>query len=102
MSDPHRGSRPHALTGRVAIVTGGAQGLGRAVVERFLAENAKVGLIDVDAERGAATAAELGDDVLFAHADVGREDEVAAAVAATAKRFGGVDVLVNNAGVNAY
>jgi NAD(P)-dependent dehydrogenase (short-subunit alcohol dehydrogenase family) len=92
------------LRDRTVLVTGGAQGIGRSTVERFLAEGANVAFLDVDAARsqelvGAAAAPER---LLFAECDLRVEAEVAAAVAATTSRFGGLDCLVNNAGVNAY
>jgi NAD(P)-dependent dehydrogenase (short-subunit alcohol dehydrogenase family) len=91
------------LAGRAAIVTGGAHGIGRAVVERFLAEGARVLFLDIDADGGRGVVDELGGGRLqFVRADVAVEADVAAAVARAVERFGGVDVLVNDAGVNAY
>ncbi len=93
-----------SLEGRTAIVTGGAQGIGRASVSRFLSEGANVAFFDIDETEGqrAATAADAGDRVLFVHCDLRSEAAVAAAVSRVTERFGGIDVLVNNAGVNAY
>jgi NAD(P)-dependent dehydrogenase (short-subunit alcohol dehydrogenase family) len=87
------------LAGKVAIVTGGAAGIGRAMVERFAAENARVVIADIDAEAGAALAAELGDVALFRPTDVTDADQVQALVDATVDRFGGLQVIVNNAGI---
>lgn len=87
------------LRGKVAIVTGGAAGLGQAMVRRFLDEGARVVIADVAREKGAALAAELGADALFAETDVARTEQVAALVATTVERFGGLHVMVNNAGV---
>jgi 3(or 17)beta-hydroxysteroid dehydrogenase len=87
------------LEGKVAIVTGGAKGLGAAVVRLFVAEGARVVISDVDAESGGALAAELGAAVAFEHHDVTVEAEWERVVAATLARFGGFDVLVNNAGI---
>jgi len=87
------------LEGRTAVITGGAQGLGRAIAERFVDEGARVILGDVDLAAAEATAAELGSEVARAvRCDVTSEVEVEALVAA-AGDFGGVDVMVNNAGV---
>ncbi|PYQ47641.1 MAG: short-chain dehydrogenase [Acidobacteria bacterium] len=93
------------LAGKVAVVTGGAQGIGRAIVGKLAEEGARVSFLDRDEAAGAATARELGGgpaSVTFTRADVTREDEVAAALAQVVRRHGGLDVLVNNAGVNAY
>lgn len=88
------------LSGKVAIVTGAAKGIGRATAARFLAEGAEVVLADRDAAALARTAAGLGppEAVLARPCDVARSAEVEALVAAALARFGRVDVLVNNAG----
>ncbi len=94
---------PGRLDGVVTLVTGGAQGIGRAVAERALAEGARVGLVDLDSDRGAETARGLGPEVAFERADITVEADVARAVAALAEALGGpVRALVNNAGRNAY
>jgi len=92
------------LADKIAVVTGGAQGIGRAIVEKLAQEGARVSVLDRDQAAGAATARELGGagSVTFTRADVTREGEVAAALAQVVRRHGGLDVLVNNAGVNAY
>ncbi len=93
------------LAGKIAVVTGGAQGIGRAIVEKLAEEGARVSLLDRDHAAGAATARELGggaSSVIFTQADVTREDDVEAALAQVVRRHGGLDVLVNNAGINAY
>jgi NAD(P)-dependent dehydrogenase (short-subunit alcohol dehydrogenase family) len=89
------------LNGRVAIVTGGAQGLGRAMAEGLLEAGAAVVLYDLDAERGAATAVELAalGPTRFVAGTVTDPDAVTACVQATQEAFGGVDVLINNAGL---
>jgi 3-hydroxybutyrate dehydrogenase len=85
------------LKGKVAIVTGAASGIGRAIAERYLQEGAKVAIADV---RGAAEAAQaLGPDALGVAMDVTDEKQVDDGVAQVVDRFGGVDVLVSNAGV---
>jgi NAD(P)-dependent dehydrogenase (short-subunit alcohol dehydrogenase family) len=87
------------LAGKVAVVTGGAAGLGRAMVERFAAEGAKVVIADVDAAAGEALASALGDATAFQSTDVSDADQVQALVDTTVERFGGLHVMVNNAGV---
>jgi NAD(P)-dependent dehydrogenase (short-subunit alcohol dehydrogenase family) len=92
------------LAGRVAFVTGGAQGIGRAIVERFLEEGAFVALVDIDrrAATEALAAIDAGDRLISLTCDVTSEAEVRDAVEATIEQFGGLDVLVNNAGMNWY
>lgn len=87
------------LEGKVAIVTGGAAGIGRAMVERFLAEGAKVVIADIDHDEGEALAERLGRDVLFARADVSVSSQVESLVSTAVEHFGGLHVMVNNAGV---
>jgi len=85
------------LSGKVAIVTGAASGLGRAIAERYLAEGARVCIADV---RGAAEAARaLGANALGVQMDVTDEKQVDDGVARCVSSFGGVDILVSNAGV---
>jgi NAD(P)-dependent dehydrogenase (short-subunit alcohol dehydrogenase family) len=93
------------LNGHVAVVTGGAQGIGRAVVERLRADGASVVFLDVDAARGeelASTFDRENSRVEFRNCDIADESQVAAAFQATLERHGRVDVLVNNAGINAH
>jgi NAD(P)-dependent dehydrogenase (short-subunit alcohol dehydrogenase family) len=93
------------LDGRIAFVTGGARGIGRAIAGKFAAEGATVTFADLDEAAGRETAAELaaaGLPVSFSHADVTVEAEVQRAIDGVATRHGTIDVLVNNAGVNAY
>lgn len=89
------------IEGKVAIVTGGARGIGQAVARRFLRDGAKVVLADVDEKAGAALEKELQDagEVRFVHADIGERLDVHNMVAASLDAFGQIDVLVNNAGV---
>ncbi|GEL96228.1 glucose 1-dehydrogenase [Cellulomonas composti] len=87
------------LEGKVAIVTGGARGMGEADTRRLVAEGARVVVGDVLDEPGAAVAAELGDHAVYTHLDVTDEASWAAAVDLAHERFGPVDVLVNNAGI---
>jgi 3alpha(or 20beta)-hydroxysteroid dehydrogenase len=86
------------LTGRVALVTGGAQGLGEGMARALAAAGARVMIADVN-EAGAETAASLGDGHGFVRLDVTEEAGWEAAVQASVDQLGGLDVLVNNAGV---
>ena len=85
------------LSGRVCVVTGGAQGIGEACIRRFARENAKVVIADIDDERGSALATELGG--LYIRCDVGDKAQVDALVAQTLAAHRRIDVLVNNAGI---
>ena len=85
--------------GKVAVVTGGAKGIGRGIVERFAAEGAKVVLIDIDEAGARAVAAPLGASAHVVRADVTSEADLEAACAAARERFGRLDVMVNNVGI---
>ncbi len=87
------------LKGNVALITGGASGLGEACVRRFVEQGAKAVILDRDDERGAALAEELGDAVRFAKADVTSEEEVQAAIDTALNDLGGLNILVNCAGI---
>ena len=88
------------FTGKVAIVTGGANGIGRAVCEGFVARGGKVAIVDRDAEAGAALAASLGKDrAIFRAADVTKAADIQAYVKATLDAFGRIDCFHNNAGI---
>jgi NAD(P)-dependent dehydrogenase (short-subunit alcohol dehydrogenase family) len=89
------------LDGKVAIVTGGASGIGRGMVERFVEEGAQVVIADVDADGGTALAEQLGAAVVFQRTDVADAEQVQAAVDAAVTRFGGLHVMCNNAGIGA-
>jgi 3-oxoacyl-[acyl-carrier protein] reductase len=86
------------LQGKRTIVTGAASGFGRAIAETYAAEGARVGALDIDADGAASVAATIGPAAIALTADVTDGAQVAAAVAAAAGAFGGVDVVVNNAG----
>ena len=85
------------LSGRVCVVTGGAQGIGEACIRRFAREGALVVVADIDDARGAALAGEIGG--MYVHCDVGDKAQVDALVAQTMAVHGRIDVLVNNAGI---
>ena len=87
------------LEGKVAVITGGASGIGEGSVRRFVGEGARVIIADLDEERGAALAAELGDSTRFLRTDVSAEGDVAAAIDHAIREFGRLDVMFNNAGI---
>lgn len=90
------------LKGKVAAITGGALGIGKAAVERMLEEGAAVGILDVLDKEGEAVAKALSDkgyQVGYWHCDVSDEGQVKTAIDGVAERFGKLDVLVNNAGI---
>jgi NAD(P)-dependent dehydrogenase (short-subunit alcohol dehydrogenase family) len=87
------------LSGKVAIVTGGASGLGRATVELFAQEGAKVVIADVDTTRGEELAGKLAGAALFKRTDVSNAEEVQGLVDFAVTRFGGLHVIFNNAGI---
>jgi rhamnulose-1-phosphate aldolase/alcohol dehydrogenase len=97
-----RRPRPKPLAGRVALVTGGGSGIGLATAQRLAAEGACVVVADRDAESASAVAAGLGpaDVAVPVAADVTSEEDVTAAFAAAGLAFGGVDLVVNNAGLS--
>jgi 3-hydroxyacyl-CoA dehydrogenase/3-hydroxy-2-methylbutyryl-CoA dehydrogenase len=84
---------------KVAIVTGGASGLGLATVQGYLAKGAKVAIFDLNAEQGRKVADELGANVLFAQVNVSDEASVQAGIARTVEKFGAVHIAVNCAGI---
>ena len=86
------------LDGKVAVVTGAARGIGRAVAERYIAEGAAVLIGDCD-EAGHDTARSLGAKCRFVRADVGDADDAGRLVSEACTAFGAVDILVNNAGI---
>jgi NAD(P)-dependent dehydrogenase (short-subunit alcohol dehydrogenase family) len=93
------------LEGKVAIVTGAAQGIGQAIAERFAREGAQVSLSDVKNEAGQRVADKIqaaGNTALFTRCDVSVESEVDAMIERTIQQFGTVDILVNNAALAIY
>ena len=89
------------FSGKTAIVTGGARGIGYAIAHRFLSEGAQVVIADIDDEKGEAVEQELSKlgDVTFVSADVGERLDVHNLVAATVDTYGDIDILINNAGI---
>src|SRR4051812_11215893 len=100
--DRREGTDVAGLKGKVALVTGAANGIGRAIAERFVAEGMRVLALDLEAATVAATAAELakdGGEIEPFTGDISRRDDVVRAVRHCVGRFGGIDVLVANAGI---
>src|SRR5215510_7395364 len=87
------------LKGRIAVVTGGAQGFGKAITERFLESGAKVAIWDRDVELANKTAKRLGDSAKVVACDVADADQATRACEDTTKAFGRIDILINNAGI---
>lgn len=88
------------LSDKVAIVTGGASGIGRATVELFVEAGAKVVIADLNAEQGLALAEQLGSAAVFKQTDVAKADQVQALVDFAVAHFGGLDIMFNNAGIS--
>ena len=88
------------LQGKVAVITGGAGGIGRATVELFVAEGARVVIADVADAAGQDLAAGLGDAAAYQRCDVSEEAQIQAAIDLALSRFGGLDVMFNNAGMS--
>src|SRR5918992_3338321 len=89
---------PGCLEGKVAVVPGGAGGIGRETARRFAEEDARVCIADLADEPGQEAASEI--EGLYVHADVTNPDDVQRMYSETAERFGGIDVLFNNAGIS--
>ena len=89
------------FSGKVAVITGAAQGIGRAIAERFLSEGAKVVIADINGDQLSRTAAEIGarDVVLAVPTDVSVKAQVDALIGQTVDTFGRLDIMVNNAGI---
>jgi len=90
-----------ALDGKIAIVTGGARGIGYAIAKRFLQDGARVAIADIDKKRGEASLEELEDlgPVEFIATDIGNRLDVHNLTAAVIEQWGDIDILVNNAGI---
>jgi NAD(P)-dependent dehydrogenase (short-subunit alcohol dehydrogenase family) len=91
--------QPRSLTGKVAVVTGGGRGIGRALSQALAREGVRVAIGDVDRESAERTAAELGDAVIGLHLDVTDLPSFTAFLDEVERRLGPIDVLVNNAGI---
>ena len=87
------------LEGKVALITGGGSGMGKVAAELFAQQGATVVLTDVNDGAGEDTAAAIGDQAVYVHADVSKESDAEAMVRAAVERFGGLHILYNNAGV---
>jgi NAD(P)-dependent dehydrogenase (short-subunit alcohol dehydrogenase family) len=88
------------LSGKVAIITGGANGIGRATAELFVQEGARVVIADLDATRGTELASSLGPNARFQRTDVSREADIQGVVDFAVSEFGGLHIMFNNAGIN--
>ncbi len=93
------GGEMERLRGKSAIVTGAGSGIGRAIVLRLAEEGARVVISDVDEEAAAGVASEAGGETLIRKADVGDSSEVEALVGTAVEEWGGLDIMVNNAGI---
>src|SRR6195952_940204 len=95
------GDRVSLLSGKTAVVTGGAQGLGLAIAQRFVDEGARVVLGDLNLDATQEAAAKLGGDqvALAVRCDVTSADDVDALIGASVDGFGALDIMVNNAGI---
>jgi D-sorbitol dehydrogenase (acceptor) len=91
--------KPLMLDGKVAVVTGGARGIGQAICARYVAEGAKVAVADINLPEARATAEALGEAALGVQLDVTRQDSIDAMVRTVVEWAGGIDVLVNNAAI---
>jgi rhamnulose-1-phosphate aldolase/alcohol dehydrogenase len=93
---------PKPLTGKVALVTGGGSGIGRAIAEAFAEAGAVVAVVDINLESAQATSSEIGDSdrAIAIEADVTDEGEVKAAVDEAVRTYGGIDIVINNAGLS--
>ena len=87
------------LDGKTALITGAARGIGLEFARSYVAEGASVALADIDMDRARVSAAKLGDAAIAVEMDVTRQDNIEAAVAETANRLNGIDILINNAAI---
>lgn len=87
------------LEGKIAVITGGASGIGEGTARRFVEEGARVVIADLQDDPGQALAASLGTQARFVHTDVTEESQIARAVDTAVAEFGALDVMFNNAGV---
>ena len=94
-----RNSVPGRLSGKIAVVTGGAQGFGYGIAEEMYKEGADIVIADVNEATGREAAARLGERAVFAQADVTDEESVKGLMCAAVEAFGGIDIFVSNAGI---
>src|SRR5690606_16133464 len=97
---PWGGHMSKQLAGKVAIITGGSNGIGRATVELFASEGAKVVIADVADAAGEELAGSLGEAAIYQHTDVSSAEDMQAVVDLAVARFGRLDIMFNNAGVS--
>ena len=95
-------NRSRSVAGRIAIVTGAASGMGRATALLLASEGAKVAVTDLDLAACEAVAAEAGPNAKAFALDVSDGEAIKTSVAAIANHFGGIDILINNAGISAF
>ncbi|MFP3384000.1 L-iditol 2-dehydrogenase [Tritonibacter sp. SIMBA_163] len=87
------------LSGKTALITGAARGIGRSFAEAYVREGARVAIADIDTERARQTAAEIGDGAVAVEMDVTRQESIDSAVTQTVEALGRIDILVNNAAI---
>lgn len=87
------------LDGKVAVITGGVSGIGKATARLFIEQGARVVIADIEDDRGKSLAEELGANAIYLHADVSQEPDVKAAVDLASEKFGRLDCMFNNAGI---
>jgi D-sorbitol dehydrogenase (acceptor) len=87
------------LSGKSALITGAARGIGRAFAEAYVREGARVAIADIDIARARQTAAEIGEGAIAVELDVTKQESIDAAVAETVAAFGQIDILINNAAI---
>lgn len=87
------------LSGKSALITGAARGIGRAFAEAYVCEGARVAIADIDIARARETAAEIGEAAIAVELDVTKQESIDAAVAETVAAFGQIDILINNAAI---
>ena len=87
------------LDGKVAVITGGVSGIGKATARLFIEQGARVVIADIEDDRGKSLAEELGANAIYLHADVSQEPDVKAAIDLASEKFGRLDCMFNNAGI---